>query len=157
MNDLEIGGHQYRIGDLDVFKQFHVARKIAPLLPAFIKGRQEVAQAMLDQVAKLKPEGGEAPTAPAPSTDEPPELSVVSFATMMAPIADALSKLSDEDSEYVLKACLSACTRLQGKNWARLVINGNLMLQDIKLPDMLQLAYAVIQAKLESFFPGAQP
>ncbi|MFM0044125.1 phage tail assembly chaperone [Paraburkholderia sediminicola] len=33
MNDtVEVGGHQYRIGRIDARKQFHVARRLAPLL-----------------------------------------------------------------------------------------------------------------------------
>jgi hypothetical protein len=33
MNDIvEVGGHQYRVGRIDARKQFHVARRLAPLL-----------------------------------------------------------------------------------------------------------------------------
>lgn len=33
MNDIvEVGGHKYRIGRIDARKQFHVARRLAPLL-----------------------------------------------------------------------------------------------------------------------------
>jgi hypothetical protein len=33
MNDtVEVGGFQYRIGRIDARKQFHVARRLAPLL-----------------------------------------------------------------------------------------------------------------------------
>lgn len=42
--DFEVGGHKYQSTKLDTFKQFHVARKLAPVIGALaptLKGVQE--------------------------------------------------------------------------------------------------------------------
>lgn len=127
MNELtEIGGQQYRIGRLDAKKQFHVARRLAPLL-AGLGGA-------------LQAESKE-------------------FVQLVAPIADALSKMSDEDTDYVIDTCLAVVQRRQNNQWASVVVrNGGLMFQDIDMAQMLQLTVAVIQGNLGNFFPaGSSP
>ena len=119
---VEINGQSYRIGRLDAKKQFHVARRLAPLL------------AGLGGALKGEAKG---------------------FAEMVSPIAEALAKMSDEDSDYVIDTCLAVVARQQGSDWAGVMArNGGLMFQDIDLPAMLRLAVAVIQHNLGSFFPG---
>jgi len=123
---IEVGGHMYRIGRMDVRKQFHVARRIGPAMLGFLGG------SML-KGAKL--------------------------ADMIGPVVDALSKMSDEDSDYVLDQCLVVVTRAQnGGEWARIIApNGGLMFQDIDLPQMLKLAQSVLAENLRGFFPTAAP
>jgi hypothetical protein len=119
---VEINGQSYRIGRLDAKKQFHVARRLAPLL-AGLGGA-------------LKPEAK-------------------GFAELVSPIAEALAKMSDEDTDYVLDTCLMVVQRQQGEGWQNVMVKGGgLMFQDIDLPTMLRLAVAVIQQNLGSFFPG---
>ncbi|VXB25187.1 putative bacteriophage protein [Burkholderia sp. 8Y] len=119
---VDINGQSYRIGRLDAKKQFHVARRLAPLL------------AGLGGALKGKAQG---------------------FAELVSPIADALAKMSDEDTDYVLDTCLSVVARQQGDGWQNVMVKGGgLVFQDIDLPAMLQLTVAVVQQNLGSFFPG---
>ncbi|SAL25717.1 phage tail assembly chaperone [Caballeronia telluris] len=119
---VEISGQQYRIGRLDAKRQFHVARRLAPLL------------AGLGGALKGEAKG---------------------FAEMVSPIAEALAKMSDEDTDYVLDTCLLVVQRQSGQGWQSVMVkNGGLLFQDIDLPAMLQLTVAVIQQNLGSFFPA---
>lgn len=119
---VEINGQSYRIGRLDAKKQFHVARRLAPLL------------AGLGGALKGEAKG---------------------FAEMVAPIAEALAKMSDEDTDYVIDTCLAVVARQQGEGFQSVMVKGGgLIFQDIDLPAMLQITVAVIQQNLGSFFPG---
>lgn len=127
MSDLtEVGGQQYRIGRLDAKKQFHVARRLAPLLAGLGGALQGESKG---------------------------------FAELVAPIAYALSKMSDEDTDYVIDTCLAVIQRQSNNQWASVMVrNGGLMFQDIDMAQMLQLTVAVIQGNLGNFFPaGSSP
>lgn len=131
MSEVEITSNTYRIGRLNAFAQFHIARRIAPLL-------QSLGTAVMDL-----PRGG--------AGDDDTMKS-------LGPIAEALAKMSDEDCNYVLHACLSVCQRKQqGGQWARVQApNGaGLMFEDIGLAELMQIALATIQENLSNFFPAA--
>ena len=51
MNELiTIGEHDYTIGRLNALDQFHVSRKIAPIVPTLMPIISEVAKADLDAI-----------------------------------------------------------------------------------------------------------
>lgn len=111
--DIDVGGHSYKCGTIDARKQFHIVRRLAPVM---------------GNVAK----GGEAIDA----------------------IASAVSKLSDDDADYVIFGLLACVARKQenGLGWAK-VSNGNaLMFADIGMADMLKLAYSAFEANMQDFF-----
>ncbi len=76
---------------------------------------------------------------------------------MLGPAVDALSKMSDEDTDYVIDHCLDVVQREQDNGqWARIRAgNGGLMFQDIGLLQMLNLTRAVLAENLKDFFPTA--
>lgn len=124
MDDIvEIGGQKYRIGRIDARKQFHVARRLAPILASL-------------GASSFKGDG---------------------FTKFLGPISEALSTMSDEDVDYVIDACLSACQRLQANGQGAPVIarGGGLMFEDIDMGQMIQLTVKVIQQNMAGFFPGA--
>lgn len=128
MTDIDIGGNSYQIGKLDAFKQFHLARRIAPVL--FSLGG--AVSAFLPQ------DGGE-------SSD-------VDVLKAIEPMVNVISKMSDADSQYVLNACLSVCSRKQGNGYQRVFVDGSgLMFIDVDLSVMMQLVQAVIQDNLGNF------
>lgn len=134
MSEIQIGDHVYRLGKLNAFAQFHIARRLAPVLGSLGAAAVSLPSAMDGAVAV-----GESDT-----------LSV------LGPIADAVSKMSDVDVDYVLNTCLSVCARQQGAQWARVQApGGGLMFQDIDLSALMQLAFAVIRENLGNFFPAA--
>jgi hypothetical protein len=141
--DVEISGINFRIGKLNAFQQFHIVRRIAPLLSGL---GETFARAPAPPAA----EGEEAP----PEADESnPELW-----SALGPVADALAKMTDADTEYVLKLCLGVCQRQQdGGLWSRVVgPSGQTMFDDIDLGVMMQLVFAVVQENLSGFFSAGR-
>lgn len=76
---------------------------------------------------------------------------------MIGPSVDALSKMSDEDTDYVIDQCLGVVQREQANGqWAPIrASHGGLMFQDIGLMQMLNLTRAVLAENLKDFFPIA--
>lgn len=122
MTELDIGGHKYRIGKLNAFAQFHLARRLAPALWALGSG-------MLMQV----------------KTD-------AFDVAAIGPLVEAISKMSNADSEHVLHACLGVCHRQSGTGWQIMYTEGGgLMFQDIDLSVLMQLTTAAIRENLGNF------
>jgi hypothetical protein len=132
--ELQINDISYRSGKLTAFQQFHLFRKLMPLFSGLGEtAAQNIANAAAG-VGQVRWSG-------------------------MGPIAQAISDMSQQDSEFILKTCLSVCTRRNpAGQWGRVTApNGELMFEDIDMMGMMQLTFAVIQDNLGSFFPGAQP
>jgi hypothetical protein len=128
MQELEIGMRKYRTGKLDAFKQFHLVRKLLPLFSG-----------LGETTATLSPSGD------------------ASFWNSLGPVAQAISDMSVEDSEWIIKTCLSMCSTFNGRTWVPVMTpQGDFMFEDMDLQAMLQLAFAVIQDNLGAFFPAPQ-
>jgi len=136
--ELRINDIDYRTGKLDAFRQFHLFRKLMPLF----SGMGETAATQIARAA-----------AAAGAPDE-----VVQWSSL-GPIAQAVSEMSQADSEFIIKTCLAVCTRKNPTGqWVRVTApNGELMFEDIDLMGMLQLTFAVIQGNLGGFFPARLP
>ena len=129
MNEITIAGNTYRYGKLNAFQQFHIERRIMPLVfsafPAFFSTK-----------------------------DEKEKDSVVTFQEILEksrPMADVLSKMSDEDADYVTKTCLSIVQRKQGMEWVSLMSDGRLMFDDLDAFEMMLLSFFVIRRNLANF------
>lgn len=133
MQEVEIDGRRYRTGKLDAFKQFHLTRKLLPLFG----GLGEAYAQMPAQVGDTR--------------------DVRAFWKALEPIAQAISEMSTEDSEWCVKTCLAAVTMFNGHNWVPIMSGTQLMFEDIEMTAMLQLSLAVMQDNLGRFFPGTQP
>jgi hypothetical protein len=132
MEELELGGTWYRTGKLDAFKQFHLFRKLMPLF----SGMGETAAVRIAREAGANNE-------------------VLNWAGL-GPIAQAVAEMSQADSEFIIKTCLTVCQRKNPTGqWVRVTTpQGDLMFEDIDLQVMLQLSFSVIQDNLAPFFPG---
>jgi hypothetical protein len=131
--EFEISGQRYRAEKLDAFKQLHVSRKIAPIVPK-----------LLPMFLKFA-ESGDAMKA-----------DLTGMAQAFEPLAQALADMPDADCEYVFNACLGVVARNQQGNWAS-VWNQNaksLMFDDIDLGQMTQIAVKVIWDSLGPFISG---
>ncbi|HDR9877459.1 phage tail assembly chaperone [Burkholderia cenocepacia] len=147
--EVQLNGTRYVIGKLSAMQQFHVSRRIAPIIPPMIpvlmkfyaeleqadvareQARANAALAALAESADgaesgdgaESAEGAEAPAAaaPVPTADRSRELlsMVDAIAPVLQPFADALASLKDEDAEYVFGTCLSVVERWQGAGWAK--------------------------------------
>jgi hypothetical protein len=131
--EFEIGGQRYRAEKLDAFKQLHVSRKIAPIIPKLLPMFQKFAgskDALKDDLDGL--------------------------AEAFEPLAQALAEMPDADCEHVFAACLGVVSRNQQGNWATIWSQSakSLMFDDIDLGQMTQIAVKVIWDSLGPFISG---
>lgn len=136
--DFELLGKKFKLNKINAIKQFHIVRRITPIL-----------NGLLPVLGDLKKNAdGKS------KTDEENLDELVKFVT---PIMSGLSKLSDEDAELVLYGLLEAVEIQQAAgNWAKVSSSGMLMMQDMELPILLQLAGKALMFNLSGFF-GALP
>lgn len=135
--ELEINKIRYITGRLTAFEQFHIMRRLAPLLSG-----------LGESLAKL-------PTTAPNENGAAADVSDEDVWNAIGPVANVLSKMSDADTDYVLKHCLSKITRFNGQNWVPIMAQGNLMFEDIDLSAMMNLTISTVQENLASFFPAA--
>lgn len=141
----EINGQQYRSGKLDAFKQFHVARRLAPLLSG--------VSSVLNGSGLPDPEPpraeGEAAKAEVPAAPDKKD-----FVDFLEPMADALAHMPDADCDYILFTCLGVVQRQQGNGWAKVVAQGtrSMMFDDIDMGVMINITMKVIQENIGGFF-----
>lgn len=136
--DFEIGSLKFKLSKIDAFKQFHIVRRIAPILADLLPAMGEV-----QKVAKLD------------SLSESDKFE--QYAKLASPLMTGLAKLSDEDSNKVLLGLLSSVEVQQPQgNWARVATDSMMMVQDLELPVLLQAAGRAFMFNLAGFF-GALP
>ena len=132
MKEFEINGKNYRIEKLDAFKQFHVSRRIAPILPTLIP-----------VFTKVMRDGGI-------GSD------LLGLVEVIKPFADGIAEMPDDAAEYVLRTCLSTSQRLNGKTWAPVwsASANACMFDDMDLGEMIQIVIKVVEDSLGSFISG---
>lgn len=135
-DSFDVAGHTYRAGRLDAIKQLHVVRRLSPLIGA-LQG--------VDIGGVVAP--ASTPDEFARRTDALMEL--------LVPITAAVAAMSDEDTEYVLGACLGIAQREQpgGLGWTPVwsAAAKRPMYDDINLPAMLQIAARVLMKNVGDF------
>lgn len=125
--EFEVNGIKYRVAKLDAMKQFHVARKLAPIFSMFAE------------------HFGKAPGGKASAAQD------IDFMSVLGPLAEAIGNLPDASAEFIINTCLDAVTRLDGAGWAK-VRTTQIMYPDIDMTVMLQLVWRVLEANLSAFF-----
>jgi hypothetical protein len=131
--DFEIGGRKFKLNKIDAFKQFHIVRRIGPILADLIPAMKNVQQI-----------SGKAELSESEKLDQ--------FAALAAPFMTGLSKLSDADSELVLFGLLSSVEVNANGAWAKVATSSMLMMQDMELPILLQVAGRAFMFNLSGFF-----
>lgn len=141
-NEFEIGGRKFKVGKLNTFKQFHIVRRIAPILADLLPAITELQKQSKNKKIQVNQDNFE------------------DTATILAPVLTGFSKLSDVDSEFVLFG-LCSCVEVQIANsWSKVATDSMLMVQDLDLPALLQIAGRSFVANLAGFFatlPAASP
>lgn len=126
-----LDGNDYSIGVMDAFTQFHVARRVAPAMQALglsILELTELGKELQNDTAML---------------------------AMSKPVLDVISKMSNEDVDYVLKACMKVVSRRPSgaeAPWQTVMNGGNLQFADILMPQMIQITMNVLKERLGGFF-----
>lgn len=145
MTELEIGGNAYRINSMSAMTQFHVMRKLGPVLPGIVPVLAQAAAALPQ--ADGQEDGGAMTTVDG----------VAAIAMAARPLLDGLAAMADADAEYVINHCLSAVMRRDsgGKSWSAVSRDGVTMFDDIDLMASMQLVWAVLRENYTSFFRAA--
>lgn len=134
--DFEIGTRKFKLCKIDAFKQFHIVRRIGPLLSDLLSASKDTQNLKSDE-----------------SLSESDKLD--QMAKFAGPVMLGLSKLSDTDADLVLFGLLSSVEMQQPTgNWARVASNSMLMIQDLELPQLLQIAGRAFAFNLAGFFGG---
>jgi hypothetical protein len=121
-----IAGHAYAIGRLDPRKQFHIARRLAPIMEGLV--------GLLSSGSSISPETALGPIAR--------QIAGMPDADVDYIISNCLAVCSRESTVH-------------GAGWSPVQIsNGKLMFEDIDMGAMLQLVAAVVQENLGDFFAG---
>lgn len=133
MIEFQINGKEYRAQKLNAFEQFHVSRKVAPIIPTLVPVFVKLARDKQSILADLS-----------------------GFADLMQPFAEGIASMSNADSEYVIATCLSVVQRRSGDTWASVWSKQNncQMFDDIDLSAMIPMILKVIQDSLGPFIQG---
>ena len=130
MNTIEIDKHTYSIGNLDAMTQFHVSRRIAPMMSSVLLSLAMVRGSTAKE-------------------------DILVAAT---PGINVLSAMDDVTCEYVLARCLDVVQRDigGGKSWAQVNVKGttNMMFEDMNMMTLLRLTAEVIRVNLWGFIQG---
>jgi hypothetical protein len=163
---LDINGHIYRTAKLKPQDQFNVARRLLPVVAALkdslLRGGQVEKFVVPREHEAAGGEHGlegvemERPLGDAGSSFDDLANQLDSF----VPLMDVISKMSDEDSNYITGKCLAVTQRAirsqvgEVTSWSNVVSsNGELMYEDdIDMMVMLQISWAVIRESLSRFF-----
>ena len=145
MTELEIGGNAYRINSMPAMTQFHVMRKLGPVLPGIVP--------VLAQAAAALPQANDQEDGSAMTTVD----GVAAIAMAARPLLDGLAAMADADAEYVINHCLSAVMRRDpgGKSWNAVSRDGVTMFDDIDLMTSMQIVWAVLRENYTGFFRAA--
>jgi len=148
--DVTIGAHTYTVQKLDVMRQFHVARRLAPAVWALSRSAGDVLREALPEGT---PFSLQSITAGLRSLEDGALMGAVIKAA--GPLVDVFAHMSNEDSEFIINECLSVCTRDTGSGHQVAYVPGSgIMFHDMQLPDILKLVLAAIQFNLANFTPA---
>ncbi|WP_277561376.1 phage tail assembly chaperone [Acinetobacter beijerinckii] len=139
-NDLlEIAGYEYQIGKLNALDQLHVSRRIAPIIPTIAPLLIKLVETGLTDIKE-----GE-------------QLDVEELKTLaptFLPFAEALSSMTDENTEYVLSKCMSVVRRKTESGYAAVWRGKAPAYDDMEMSEILPLVIAVLRTSLGNFMGG---
>jgi|SRR5215472_1127778 len=140
MSEVELNGHRFLIGKMNVFDQAHIARKVAPIITGMGRGYASALAHTMNGVEV-----------------SPAQESEVMFAAF-APVTEILAQMPEEDVNYVLKKCLGVCSMHTGQQWAAMIVQGQLRFEEqTDLGTMLQLVMEVVKETIGPTLRGLIP
>ena len=129
--EIPLSGNTYRINRMELFDQFHVSRKLSPLISCGLL-----------EVIKLAGGSGDAK-------------SKLDWVLIMGPLSQVMASMSKEDTEMVLSTWVGVVQRQAADKWAPVYGSTGLQFEDIDLMVMTRLAIETIKFNLSSFFATA--
>lgn len=128
MSEITINSQTYRTGKINALQQFHVSRRLAPILATMGVSLQQLASGM--------------------------QMSMDDFMPTLIPVSEMLARMPEEDANYIIFTCLAAVERKQNDMWAPCVSGTSMMFQDMDLPTMMRLVVEVCKDNLGAFLKG---
>ncbi|MBP1470621.1 phage tail assembly chaperone [Acinetobacter nosocomialis] len=157
---MEINGIEYTIGRLNAVDQFHVSRKIAPIVPKLMPIIAEVAKGDLtkviaaieaneEKVKKVKESGEVEENFEDPEAN--PDLDdLTPLADAFSPLMEVFASMPEEDVNFIIYKCLSVVKR----GGAVVCRNNTIMFDDLDMTQLLPLVIATIRINLGNFILG---
>lgn len=143
MKDVDVNGNTYRIGNMDPRSQFHVTRRLGPVMSA-------LGAALTTLLPKL---AMPTPDVVVGDAKKGATLSDEQMLFVMGPLMDVVAKMPEDDVNYVIDRCLAVVQRRDGEKWASVMHqSGQLMYQDIQMPTMMRLVVEVVMGNMGDFF-----
>ncbi|GAA5631070.1 hypothetical protein Acal02_01689 [Acinetobacter calcoaceticus] len=155
---MEINGIDYSIGRLNAVDQFHVSRKIAPIVPKLMPIIAEVAKgdlsktiAAIEAQNALKSTENEDDQETTEQSDVDADLSDLEpLAEAFSPLMDVIAQMPEEDVNYIIFKCLGVVKR----GGAVVCRNNTIMFDDIDMTQLLPLVIATIRINMGNFIQG---
>jgi hypothetical protein len=139
---VEVNGRRYQVGRLPALTQLHVARKLMPCIAGLSKLAPKIQGMLPGSATEDK------------ATDAMAEEVI---GEVVGSVGAALSSMSDEDVEYIVKTCLKVCYAEQAGTggWAPMANSQGLIMDaNLELPDLLRVTMEVVKENLGGFFRG---
>ncbi|WP_236209011.1 phage tail assembly chaperone [Pseudomonas tohonis] len=139
MTEFELAGKNFRIGRMPAMQQFHLSRKVAPIIPTLIP-------VFLKLQAGNQQDGGDTPL----SGD------LGGTAALLGPFADAIADMPNDAAEFVLSTTLAVVQLKQGTNWVPIWSEQHktTMFDDLDLGVLIQLSVRVMVVSLGPTLAG---
>ncbi|MDP9803227.1 phage tail assembly chaperone [Acinetobacter calcoaceticus] len=157
---MEINGIEYTIGRLNAVDQFHVSRKIAPIVPKLMPIIAEVAKGDLpkviaaieaneEKVKKAKESGAVDVDIQEPEAN--PDLDdLTPLADAFSPLMEVFASMPEEDVNFIIYKCLGVVKR----GGAVVCRNNTIMFDNLDMTELLPLVIATIRINLGNFILG---
>lgn len=147
MIDFEIRGQQYRAGRVSALTQFAIGKRLLPLITAIGPEAMRSASAAIQAQRQAKAESAEESAPPPPPFD---------FTSILAPLADAVAALPDEDANFIFRECCKVTKRKSGDAWVGVwnVAAADFQFEDLNALDLIQIAANVMMEHISDFSPG---
>lgn len=150
--EVTIGEHVYAVEKLNAFRQFHVARRLAPAVWALARSAGSVMKTAIPDGVALTFENV---VKGLKGLEDGALMGALIDAA--GPMVDVFAHMSNEDSQFILDECLSVCSRKVeiGAGWQVVFVPGSgLMFHDLTMPEMMQLVVKTLQYNLGNFMPA---
>lgn len=140
MSEFTVNGREYRTTKLNAFKQFHIARRILPLIAKLPEMMGMTLNQCLTDADALK------------------NVATKNMnAIRLDVIAEALSELKNEDVDYVMSTCCDAVKVKQDTGWTWVRFKGQMMINFVGMQELMSFAVHVIKDNLSDFFSESTP
>lgn len=130
--EFEYGGRRFKLSKVNPFKQFHIVRRVSPILSDLL--------VIAPQIEKLS------------KKDSTEDDKTKMLSEVAGPIMKGLSKLTDADADYVLYGLLNAVEVEHSGVFSKVAQGENLMMQDLELPTLINIAGKAFMFNLQNFF-----